>query len=182
MTSLTQRSKTSLTLFTRWRVKGRATERLGVRIAWSGVRHPQTQGKVERMHGALQSAVDKRGGQLDQQAWLDRFRQEYNQVRPHEALGMATPASRWKPSERLYQRHPKEWEYPAGLEVIRMASQGQMHWRGKRWDLGRPFRNQTVGLETLDTRVLVYYCRSVVRELDLKTGKSHRVALDRLEV
>ena len=156
--------------------------RLGVRIAWSGVRHPQTQGKVERMHGALQSAVCKRGGQLDQQAWLDRFRQEYNQVRPHEALGMATPASRWKPSERLYQRHPKEWEYPAGLEVIRLASQGQMHWRGKRWDLGRPFRNQTVGLETLDTRVLVYYCRSVVRELDLKTGKSLRVALDRLEV
>ena len=68
--------------------------RQGIRLYWSGIRHPQTQGKVERFHGSLQRAWERRGvpGQ-NLQAWLDDYRWEHNHVRPHEALEMKTPAS-----------------------------------------------------------------------------------------
>lgn len=68
--------------------------KLGIRILLSGVRHPQTQGKIERMHRCLCAAIWKGRGDADDQLWLDPFRHEYNYLRPHEALGMATPASR----------------------------------------------------------------------------------------
>jgi len=49
--------------------------RQGIRLCWSGIAHPQTQGKVERFHGSLQRALDRRGGPgADPQAWLDGFR------------------------------------------------------------------------------------------------------------
>src|SRR5262249_49880532 len=52
--------------------------RQGIRISFCRVRHPQTQGKVERMHGALQRAFRKRKPAAMEQSWLDEFRQEYN--------------------------------------------------------------------------------------------------------
>ncbi len=77
----------------------------GIRLHFSGYRHPQTQGKVERFHGALAAAAKRRGypSREYRQAWLDEFRQEYNHVRPHEALEMRTPASVWNRSERRYR-------------------------------------------------------------------------------
>ena len=66
--------------------------RQGIRLDWSGIRHPQTQGKVERFHGSLQRVWERRGLPREQpQAWLDAYRWEHNHVRPHEALGMQTP-------------------------------------------------------------------------------------------
>jgi transposase InsO family protein len=67
----------------------------GIGCHFSGYRHPQTQGKVERFHGALERARCRRLSQQPwlAQSWLDEFRHEYNHVRPHQALGMCTPAS-----------------------------------------------------------------------------------------
>ena len=78
----------------------------GIRLHWGGIRHPQTQGKVERFHGELQRAFQRRRPSGDLQAWLDEFRWEHNHVPPHEALGMETPASRWRPSLRPYRASP----------------------------------------------------------------------------
>ncbi len=82
--------------------------RLGIRLYYSGVRHPQTQGKVERFHGALEMAAGDAGCRKPalRQDWLDDFRREYNEVRPHEALAMKTPASLWIPSRRPYNPNP----------------------------------------------------------------------------
>jgi transposase InsO family protein len=56
--------------------------RQGIELHWSGYRHPQTQGKVERFHGSLQRAQQRRGVPDQQrQQWLDEYRHEYNQVR-----------------------------------------------------------------------------------------------------
>jgi len=65
-------------------------------------RHPQTQGKVERFHGALSAAMQRRGipARAQRQIWLDEFRHEYNHQRPHEALAMKTPATVWQKSAR----------------------------------------------------------------------------------
>jgi hypothetical protein len=119
--------------------------RQGIRMLFSGVGHPQTQGKVERMHGALQQAVQHRGGNLLKQKWLDVFRHEYNRIRPHASLDMATPASRWRPSARSFQPSPAEWDYAPGMQVARLASVGQLWWRGRRWEISNALRGQMVG-------------------------------------
>ena len=91
--------------------------RQGIALHFSGVRHPQTQGKVERFHGSLQRALECRGmPDHDHQQWLDAFRREHNHIRPHEALGMQTPASRWQPSPRPFQPQLPAWEYPEGAD------------------------------------------------------------------
>jgi transposase InsO family protein len=143
----------------------------GVRIYLSGVRHPETQGKVERMHESLQQAIRKRKPQLTQQ-WLDAFRQEYNHVRPHEGIGMITPAERWRPSVRRFQVELREWVYPPEWAVHRLAGQGQLNWQGQRWEISNALRNQLVGLQACEDRVVVHFCNVPLREIDLQTGRN----------
>lgn len=143
---------------------------LGIRLIYSGICHPQTQGKVERMHGALQRAVRKRKGNLEDQNWLDEFRAEYNNLRPHEALGMSTPVSSWRPSSRALPQQVKEWEYPSTAECVLLGCDGQLCWQGRRWEISNALRRQVVGIEIIGERAIVYFCRTPMRELDLKTG------------
>jgi len=64
----------------------------GIALHWSRVRHPQTQGKVERFHGELQRALARRRTWMeDAQHWLDEFRWEHNHVRPARGIGDANP-------------------------------------------------------------------------------------------
>lgn len=145
----------------------------GIRLHWSGFRHPQTQGKVERFHGALQRALQLRLVSCQEpQTWLDAYRWEHNHVRPHEALNMKTPASVWHRSDRKYDPHPPRWEYPSGAKVLKVDSQGKLDAFGARWKIGKALRGEWVQLEQVQQRVLVYYCQTLVRELDLKTQNS----------
>jgi transposase InsO family protein len=67
----------------------------GITIRYSGVHHPQTQGKVERFHRTLKERTEHRGAPAtmsEWRRWAQEMRQEYNEQRPHEALGMRTPA------------------------------------------------------------------------------------------
>jgi transposase InsO family protein len=148
----------------------------GIGLHWSGIRHPQTQGKVERFHGEMERALLRRGwqGKAPQQ-WLDDFRWEHNQVRPHEALGMRTPASVWRPSLRAYDPHPPRWEYPEGAHVRRLDADGKINAFGRTWNIAKGLRQEWVQLLRLEDRVQVYYCRTLVRELDLATQRSTSV-------
>jgi transposase InsO family protein len=150
----------------------------GVRLLYSGFRHPQTQGKVERMHGALQRAVRRRHANPEDQRWLDAFRHEYNHVRPHAAIGMTTPATRWSPSARRYQPVPREWDYPQAAEVKRLGHDGQLLWRGRRWEISNALRRQRVGIEVLDQRAIVYFCNAPVRELDMRAKVARPIPVD----
>jgi transposase InsO family protein len=164
------RAPSGATYLTVWLMKQ------GIKLHWSGYRHPQTQGKVERFHGALERALRARGApRKEPQAWLDAYRWEHNHVRPHEALGMQTPASVWRKSERGYDPHPPRWEYPAGAKVLKVSSQGKLDAYGARWKIAKALRGEWVQLEQVEHRVLVYYCRTLVRELDLRTSHSTAV-------
>jgi len=148
--------------------------KLGVELHFSGVRHPQTQGKVERFHGTLEKARRRRGLPVPalHQAWLDEFRQEYNQIRPHEALGMKTPASVWSPSVRRYDSNPPEWAYDVGSEVQRLGPHGQLKLAGRWWQVCEALAGEAVKLERIQGRVLVYYCQTLVREIDVVESSS----------
>ena len=66
--------------------------------------HPEQNGRHERMHRTLkqEAAQPPAANRRQQQQALDQFREQYNQVRPHEALQMRTPASVYQPSERKF--------------------------------------------------------------------------------
>jgi len=147
--------------------------RHGIQMHWSGIRHPQTQGKVERFHGALQRAVDRRlGGNQGTQPWLDDYRREHNHVRPHEALGMATPASYWRPSVRRYDPQPAVWQYEPGAWVLKVDCQGKLDLSGHKWQINKALRGERVQLLRIAERVQVYYCRTLIRELDFASQRS----------
>ena len=162
-----QQAPSGATRLTVWLMKQ------GIRLHWSGFRHPQTQGKVERFHGALERALRLREAPRQQpQAWLDEFRWEHNHVRPHEALAMRTPAAVWHRSERPYDPHPPRWEYAAGAKVLKVDCQGKLDAYGTRWKIAKALVGEWVQLERVGERVLVYYCRTLIRELDLQNRAS----------
>ena len=141
--------------------------RVGIRLYSSGVCHPQTQGKVERFHGALEKARRRRGHpEGDPQPWLDRFRDEYNHLRPHEALQMQTPASRWHPSPRPYAG-PRDPVDPAGAETGVLNSLGALRLNRRNWQIAGALAHQPVHLQHIGDRVLIFYANTLLRELDL---------------
>jgi transposase InsO family protein len=139
-----------------------------IELHFSGRRHPQTQGKVERFHRSLTAALFRRGAPVEEQrqAWLDAFRYEYNYVRPHEALQMRTPQQIWQKSVRPYQEQPPCWEYPRGSEVKEVDSIGQLRLDGRRYYISKALAGREVGLLEVEHRILVYYRRTLVCELD----------------
>jgi transposase InsO family protein len=159
-------SQLGLTALSVWLMKQ------GIALRFSGYRHPQTQGKVERFHRSLNEALLRRGlppaGRWAE--WLTAFRWEYNTLRPHEALNMATPASRWHRCRRAYDPQPKAWEYPQGAEVHKLNARGMLCLPGRRWFVCEALAQQWVQIDRLDHRVLVTYRRTLLRELDLNSG------------
>jgi len=141
--------------------------RQGIGLHWSGIRHPQTQGKVERFHGSLQRALEHRGLQQQPlQAWLDHYRWEHNHVRPHEALGMKTPATVWRPSPKRYDPHPPRWEYPSGAYVRKVDSSGKVKLQGRNWNISQALAGEWVQVVATGKRWMVFYCTTLVREID----------------
>jgi hypothetical protein len=147
--------------------------RQGIALHWSRIRHPQTQGKVERFHGCFQRALQRRGGpQQNTQDWLDDYRWEHNHMRPHEALGMLTPAMRWQPSARRYDANPSRWQYPEGAWVLKIDSSGKLDIDGRKWKISQALAGEYVHILPIEQRLLVYYCATLMRELDLDTQRS----------
>jgi transposase InsO family protein len=141
--------------------------RQGIRLHWSGIRHPQTQGKVERFHGSLQRALAQRGSPRENiQAWLDSYRWEYNHIRPHEALNMQTPANVWNPSPRRYDPRPPRWEYPPGAWVLKVDGEGKVKAKGRNWKINKALAGEYVQLVDTGDRWMVFYCSTLVREID----------------
>ena len=98
--------------------------KLGVRVVHARPRHPQARGKNERFHRTLKDEVFamRRFRNLPEvQQALDAWRIVYNLERPHEALGMDVPASRYRPSSRAMPDRLPRIEYDSG-EIVRTVS------------------------------------------------------------
>jgi transposase InsO family protein len=147
--------------------------RQGIRLCFAGVRHPQTQGKVERHHGSLERAIICRGAPSEgHQQWLDEYRHEYNHIRPHEALDMQTPASRWHPSPRPYNPNPPAWEYPEGAWTLKVDNHGTIDIDQLPYRISKALIGERVRIVAADGRYLIYYCNTLIRELDPASGRS----------
>ena len=150
----------------------------GIRLYFSGIGHPQTQGKVERLHRTMEQALQRDGERFPGWgAWTEAFREEYNQVRPHQALALAVPAQKHRPSGRAYQENPREWEYESGSQVRRLNSKGCVKYRSERYFVCEALAGEEVAVERLQDRILVRYRRTYVREIDLGTGRTRPLVL-----
>ena len=148
-----------------------------IRLHFCAIRHPQTQGKVERFHGTLEMACRRRGLPSPElhQSWLDHFRNEYNNQRPHEALEMKTPASVWHKSQRPYQPNPLDWVYPVDAELHQLTAHGVLHLNGRRWPISRTLGGEQVQLMRIKQRIEVFYRHTLIREIDLSSHGSTAV-------
>lgn len=148
--------------------------RLGVWVIHGRPYHPQTQGKEERFHRTLKAEVPLSGLRdlVDCQRAFDRWRGVYNHERPHQALDMATPADRYRPSERRFPETLPAIEYDAGDEVRRVNMDGCLSFRRRHWRLGKAFRGQPVALRPTpqDGVLAVHFCAFRVATLDLRQG------------
>jgi putative transposase len=135
---------------------------------------PQTNGTHERMHRELkkETAMPAAGDARAQQRCFDGFQRRYNEERPHEALGMQTPGSLWRPSSRAYPTRIAGPEYPEHFEVRRVKSGGTIRFRGRLPFVSHVLEGADLGLEEVIDGVwnLVYY-RTVLGRLDERTGE-----------
>src|SRR6202166_4946569 len=154
----------------------------GIRLLYGRVRHPQTQGKVERFHRTLGEALRHRGVPQWFREWpaaLAEFRSSYNERRPHEALGMKRPTERYQRSRRNYEECVKQWEYPEGSEVRCLNSQGMLSEQRRRWFVCESLAGQRVRVERFDGKLLVSYRHMYIREIDLERGASQALVVSR---
>jgi Integrase core domain len=121
--------------------------------------HPEQNGRHERMHRTLkqEAAQPPAANRRQQQQALDRFRQQYNEVRPHEALEMRTPASVYQPSPRPFPARLPEPQYPEGMLVRGVRRQGCFRWKKHPVFLSEVLWGERVGLWPEDDRWFTVY-------------------------
>lgn len=144
-------------------------------LIFGRVSHPQTQGKVERFHRTLSRSMIKQGLPTQWEQWQERyegFLERYNQIRPHEALGMQTPAQRYRRSDRVYQAQALEWEYPEDLERLRVDANGMICWERRRYFVCEALVHQEVAVEQIGGELLARFRNMYIRQIDLQTGRT----------
>jgi hypothetical protein len=88
---------------------------------------------------------------------------------------MRTPASLWRPSTRIYDPNPQAWDYGTGAELRKVGGQGHIYIGDRPWKVSQALASHTVRLERIDQRVLVYFCRTLVQEINLSEQHSNAV-------
>jgi len=152
--------------------------KLGVRVVHARPRHPQARGKNERFHRTLKDEVFamRRFRNLPEvQQALDAWRIVYNLERPHEALGMDVPASRYRPSSRAMPDRLPRIEYDSG-EIVRTVSSTRHYisFKGRMWKVPQAFARERLAIRPLTREGLygIFFASWQVASIDLTAGQS----------
>lgn len=162
-----------------WTSFGAWLIRRGVSLIHGRPLHPQTQGKEERFHLTLEVEVLRtmpmRDGDHCQQQF-DKFRAVYNHERPHEALALNVPASRYSPSKRSFPENLPPIEYGPDDQVRRVCESGRISLNGKPYKVGTAFVGEPVAVRptAVDGKMEVFYCHQRVAEINLREGSGAR--------
>jgi hypothetical protein len=138
--------------------------RLGITPEWIAPGKPQENGRHERMHRTLklEAANPPRENLSEQREAFDRWKYEYNFVRPHEALGMATPGAIYTPSFRLWTANEGDPLYPEVYETRRVQQRGVIKWGGTKVFLTELLTHQTVGMRTMNNGLTEVYFGAIL--------------------
>ena len=129
----------------------------------------QQNGRHERMHRTLKAETTKppAGNLIAQQRKFNRFREEFNHERPHEALDQETPASIYEPSPREMPNKILSLEYPDRFEVRYVSANGGIRWNKDWVNVSVVCAGEYVGLEEIDDGIWNIYFGA------LKLGRFH---------
>lgn len=146
--------------------------RLNIRVSHSRPYHPQTMGKDERFHGTLNRdlLLGRQWQDIpDLQDGLDRFRYQYNFIRPHDALALEVPASRYKISLRCFPDTLPPIEYDPGVPVRKVQQHGEISFQGKFFKVGKAFCGYPVGIKaTTDGLFDVLFCHQTIGQINFR--------------
>jgi putative transposase len=133
--------------------------RLGIRLERIALGHPEQNGSHEQFHAVLkaETARPPAANTRAQQQRFTRFCAEYNDDRPHEALGDRTPASCYQPSPRSLPTRVSPLEYPAHWEIRRVSTIGQVSWNGQVLFLSGALAGEDVAFEAVDDGLWTVY-------------------------
>lgn len=137
--------------------------KLGIALERIEPGHPEQNGRHERMHRTLKAettrppAANSRG----QQEIFDRFRHEYNEQRPHEALEQRPPGELYQSSIRPYLDRLPQPEYPGHYEVRSVHPGGEIKWQGRYLFLSEALGGERVGLEEYEDGLWAVYFGSL---------------------
>lgn len=151
----------------------------GIRPITGRPYHPQTTGKVERFQQTLKKRL--RGLPLaatldDLQAQLDEFSDVYNDRRPHQGIGGATPIDRWRatptasPAE-LPIPHPS---WPTRLQEARVNSAGVVGINRFKIHVGAEWEGQRAQVQITGTRANVFIDGNLIRHLELDPDRAYQ--------
>ena len=148
--------------------------RLGIGLWHGRAYHPQTQGKVERLHGTIAGEVFAHrpppADLAECQARFDTFRTTYNVERPHAALpGHRPPGSRFAPSPRPFPDALPPVCYGPDDQVRKVRGQGSISFQNRIHFVGRGLIGEPVAIRPTETDGVfaVVYCHQHVTTIDL---------------
>lgn len=138
--------------------------------------HPEQNGRHERLHRTLKAEATKpaKATFAAQQRRFTAFRHEYNEERPHAALGDQPPATVYQPSPRPYPARLAAVEYPPHFERRRVSHNGGIRWRHAWVNVSHVLAEETVGLqETADGIWSVHFGPVLLGRFDEREGRIH---------
>jgi transposase InsO family protein len=148
--------------------------KLGIDVVHSRPFHPQSRGKNERFHRTLKAevfAVQRFRNLAQVQCAFDRWRTVYNFERPHDALDLEVPASRYRPSVRAMPDRLPQVEYDE-QEVVRIvpSTKDYVRFKGQLWKVPQAFRGERVAIRprSVDGRHGIFFGSREIAHIDLR--------------
>jgi transposase InsO family protein len=143
---------------------------LGIIPVYSDPGHPEHNGSHERMHRELKADATRppKYSLGWQQQTFDEFRHEYNEERPHQAIGQQRPAQLYYRSAKIYCEQPQAWDYPQGMSVKYVCRNGAIRWGAGKWVMvSTTLIEKYIGLEQFaEDKWRVYYRDTLLGYLD----------------
>jgi transposase InsO family protein len=154
--------------------------KLGVEVIYARPYHPQTRGKNERFHRTLKAevlAMRTFRSLVEVQSAFDRWRELYNHERPHEALDLAVPASRYRVSPRAMPRKLLEPEYQSS-DIVRKVgtTKSYISFKGTLWPVPQAFLGERVALRPFGDKggYGIFFGAHEIARLDLEAARRRR--------
>jgi transposase InsO family protein len=158
---------------------------IGVELINAAPAHPQTLGKLERLHRTLKEWLEDEGPAFDLehlQLLLDRFRSHYNDERPHQGIGNQAPAERYLPvpapsaplGALALAAGDKRPTYAPHSVTRKVWGHGVVSYEGFGITVGRRYRGATVRIIEVGELVHVYLGDELIRVLALDRSRRYQ--------
>jgi hypothetical protein len=141
---------------------------LGIKLELIAPGHPEQNASHERMHLTLkqEACCPASANHRAQQRRFNKWRKEFNEQRPHEALQMKKPAQMYHRSDVTYLKNLIEPSYPPGYQVRRIRTSGEIKWCGRKRFIGEALKGVPVGIKRIDkNHSRVYFCSILLGDL-----------------